>query len=99
MFSSAMSTESTMEKCTQKKKFKGFPMFFTSKFFKTALIGDLKQWWSRHYRQRSCYHRRYRRSRSGEKRKRVEAKGRMLVIGRKKMSYMLRAGALPCVRR
>jgi hypothetical protein len=69
-----------------KKKFKGFPLFFTSKIFKTALIGDLKQWWCRHYRRRRFYRRPHRRGRSGEKRKRIDAKGKMLVTGRKKMS-------------
>jgi hypothetical protein len=32
----------------KEKKFKGFPMFFTIKVFKKALLGDMKQWWSRH---------------------------------------------------
>jgi hypothetical protein len=39
-----------------KKKFKGFPLFFTFKNFQTAFTGKLKQWASR--RRRHC--RRYR---------------------------------------
>jgi hypothetical protein len=31
-----------------KKKFKGFPLFLHLKNFKTALMGDIRQWWSRH---------------------------------------------------
>jgi hypothetical protein len=30
------------------KKFKGFPMFLYLKIFKTALMGDIRQWWCRH---------------------------------------------------
>jgi hypothetical protein len=49
MFGSAMDTESTTEsECIEKKNSEGFPMFFTLKFFKTAFMGDLKQWSSRH---------------------------------------------------
>jgi hypothetical protein len=36
------------DECRGKKKFKGFPMFFTFGNFKTAFLGDMKQWWSRH---------------------------------------------------
>jgi hypothetical protein len=39
-----MSREPTLDKkSTLKKKFKGFPMFFTFENFKTALMGDIKQ--------------------------------------------------------
>jgi hypothetical protein len=38
-----------------KKKFKGFPMFSRLKIFKTALMGDIKQWPSHHSnRRRRC---------------------------------------------
>jgi hypothetical protein len=47
---------------TKKKNFKGFPMFFTLENFKTALMGDIKQWSSRHCRRRYRRHRRHRRS-------------------------------------
>jgi fatty-acid desaturase len=47
-----------------KKKFKGFPLFFILKNFKTAFQGDIKQWASRHRRHCHRYRRRYRRSRS-----------------------------------
>jgi hypothetical protein len=46
------------------KKFKGFPLFFISKIFETALSCDIKQWASRHRRHRLRYRRRHRRSRS-----------------------------------
>jgi hypothetical protein len=42
----------------EKKNFKGFPLFFIFKIFKTALSCDIKQWASRH---------RYRRRRSRSK--------------------------------
>jgi hypothetical protein len=48
----------------KKKKFKGFPLFFIFKIYKTALSCDIKQWASRHRRHRLCYCRRHRRSRS-----------------------------------
>jgi hypothetical protein len=44
-----MARESTMDKISaEEKKFKGFPMFLTFKFFKKGLLADMKQWWSRH---------------------------------------------------
>jgi hypothetical protein len=50
-----------MEKeSTLKKKLQGFPHVFHFENFKTAFMGDIKQWLSRHYRHR---HRRYRRHR------------------------------------
>jgi hypothetical protein len=52
----------------KKKNCKGFPMFFTMKNFQTALMGDLKLWWSRHH------HRRHRRC----------CRGRSNVEGKKK---------------
>jgi hypothetical protein len=49
-----MAMESTMDEVsTRKKKFKGFPLFFIFKIFKTALFCDIKQWASRHRRSRS----------------------------------------------
>ncbi|SAM04576.1 hypothetical protein [Absidia glauca] len=60
-----MAMESTMDEVSaRKKKFKGFPLFFMSKNFKTALSCDIKQWASRHRRHRLRYRRRRRRSRS-----------------------------------
>jgi hypothetical protein len=47
----------------EKKKFKGFPLFFIFKFLKTAFLGDIKQWTSRHHRHRHRHRRRHRRSR------------------------------------
>jgi hypothetical protein len=50
----------------EKKNFKGFPLFFMFKNFKTAFPGDIKQWASRQRRQRrhrlhyGCRHRRSR---------------------------------------
>jgi hypothetical protein len=45
----------------KEKKLKGFPLFFTFKSFQTTLLGDIKQWASRHCR---CDRRRRRHSRS-----------------------------------
>jgi hypothetical protein len=39
-------------------------MFLHSKFFKTALKSDKRQWWSRHYRRHHRYRHRYSRSES-----------------------------------
>jgi hypothetical protein len=48
-FIGTMTGESTIDKMsTEEKKFKGFPLFFTSENFKRAFLGDMKQWWSRH---------------------------------------------------
>jgi hypothetical protein len=55
-------------------------MFFTFKNFKSAFLGDMKQWWSRHQHRRRPYCRRHRRSRSSGKRKRNDAKGKKLVM-------------------
>jgi hypothetical protein len=55
----------------EKKKFKGFPLFFIFKIFKTALFCDIKQWASRHRRHRLRYRRRHRRSRSKAENKNV----------------------------
>jgi hypothetical protein len=66
-----------------KKKFKGFPMFLHSKIFKTALMGDMKLWSSRHRRHRRHRYRRYRRSRSIVEKKRSNAKGKMLGTAKK----------------
>jgi hypothetical protein len=64
--------ESTMDEVsTRKKKFKGFPLFFILKFFKTALFCDIKQWASRHRCHRHRYRRRHRRSRSKVENKNV----------------------------
>jgi hypothetical protein len=44
-----MAKESTMVKMSApKKNFKGFPMFFTFENFKSAFLGVMRQWWSRH---------------------------------------------------
>jgi hypothetical protein len=53
----------------QKKKIKGFPMFFTIEIFKRAFLGDMKHWSSRHHRRRHRYGRRHRRSDSKFERK------------------------------
>jgi hypothetical protein len=45
----------------EKKKFKGFPLLFIFKNFKTAFLGDIKQWASRHRRHCLRYRRRHRR--------------------------------------
>jgi hypothetical protein len=47
-FIGTMARESTMDKMrAPKKKFKGFPMFFTFENFKSAFLGDMKHCWSR----------------------------------------------------
>jgi hypothetical protein len=51
-------------------------MFFTIKNFKTAFLGDMKQWWSRHNRRRRRYRRRHCRSESKAERKIKDAKGK-----------------------
>jgi hypothetical protein len=59
-----MAMESTMDEVSaRKKKFKGFPLFFIFKIFKTALSCDIKQWASHHRRHHLRYRRRHRRSR------------------------------------
>jgi hypothetical protein len=43
-FIGTMARESTMDEVSaRKKKFKGFPMFFTFENFKRAFLGDMKQ--------------------------------------------------------
>jgi hypothetical protein len=59
------------EVSARKKKFKGFPLFFIFKIFKTALFCDIKQWAGRHRRHRFRYRRRHRRSRSKVENKNV----------------------------
>jgi hypothetical protein len=60
-----MAMESTMDEVSaRKKKFKGFPLFFIFEIFKTAFLGDTRQWASHHRRHRHRYGRRYCRSRS-----------------------------------
>ncbi|SAM04055.1 hypothetical protein [Absidia glauca] len=60
-----MVSGSTMDNMSAiKKKFKGFPMFFTFENFKRAFLDDMKQWCSRHWHRRRRYRRRHRRSRS-----------------------------------
>jgi hypothetical protein len=54
-------------------------MFFTFENFKSAFLGDMRQWWSRHWHRRRPYRRRHRCSRSSVKRKRNDAKGKKLV--------------------
>jgi hypothetical protein len=71
-----------------KKKFKGFPMFFTFENFKKSLLGDMKQWWSRLSHDRRLYCRRHRRSRSSVKRKRNDAKGKKLVMVSKRWTWL-----------
>jgi hypothetical protein len=40
-----MARQSTMDRISaEKKKFKGFPMFFTFENFKRVFLDDLKQW-------------------------------------------------------
>jgi hypothetical protein len=55
----------------EKKNFKGFPLFFISEIFKTAFLGDIKQWANRHRRHHLRYRRRHRRSRSKVENKNV----------------------------
>jgi hypothetical protein len=55
----------------EKKKFKGFSLFFIFINFKTAFLGDIKQWASRHRRHRLHYRRRHCRSRSKVENKNV----------------------------
>jgi hypothetical protein len=70
-----MARESTMKVSASKKKLRGFPHVFTFENFKTALICDLKQWWSRQYRRRYLYRRRHRRSESKVEKKIKDVKG------------------------
>jgi hypothetical protein len=81
--------------CASEKKIQGFPHVFTLKNFKTALLGDMKLWSSRrhrHRRRRYRRHRRHRRSRSISKRKMIDAKGKRLVMVRKKKEQDVRKG-------
>jgi hypothetical protein len=55
----------------EKKKFKGFPLFFIFIIFETALSCDIKQWASRHRLHRLLYRHRHRRSRSKVENKNV----------------------------
>jgi hypothetical protein len=67
-----MAMESTMDEVSaRKKKFKGFPLFFIFKIFKTAFLGDIKRWASRHRHRRLRFGRRHRRSRSKDENKNV----------------------------
>jgi hypothetical protein len=60
---SAMAMESIMDEVSaRKKKSKRFPLFFILKNFKTAFLGDIRQWASRYRRHRLLYRRRHRRS-------------------------------------
>jgi hypothetical protein len=52
-----------------KKNSRVSPCFLLLKIFKTALMGDIKQWWSRHWHRRHRYRRRHRRSASKVERK------------------------------
>jgi hypothetical protein len=80
-FIGTMARESTMDKMNaEEKKFKGFPMFLHLKILKRAFLGDMKQWWSRHWHRRRLYRRRHRCGRSRVKRKRNDAKGKTLVM-------------------
>jgi hypothetical protein len=70
-----MAMESTMDEVSaRKKKFKGFPLFFISKNFKTALSGDIKQWASRHRRLRLRLRLRLRRRRRRSRSKKSKTK-------------------------
>jgi hypothetical protein len=69
-------------------------MFLHLKFFKTALICDLKQRWSRQYRCRHRYRRHHRRSGS-----KVERKMVIVSHGKQEVNRILRSGVLPFVRR
>jgi hypothetical protein len=66
--------------CTKKKIFKGFPMFFTLKNLKTALMGDIKLWSSRQYRRRRRYRRRHHRGRSNVDKKDEWCQMQLLVM-------------------
>jgi hypothetical protein len=50
-------------------------MFFTLINFKRAILGDMKQWLSRHHRRLHRYRRRHRRSDSKVERKMKNVKG------------------------
>jgi hypothetical protein len=54
-----------------KINFKGFPLFFIFKNFKTALFCDIKQWGSCRRRHHLRYRRRHRRSRSKSRKQNV----------------------------
>jgi hypothetical protein len=54
-----MAKESISWQGSEKKKFKGFLTFLRYKTFKTALMGDIKLWSSRHQRRRHRYRRRH----------------------------------------
>jgi hypothetical protein len=60
-----------MSSVPEKKKFKGFPLFFIFKNFKTALFCDIKQRPSHHRRHRLRYCRGHRPSRSKVENKNV----------------------------
>jgi hypothetical protein len=48
-FIGAMASESIMDKMSaEEKKIQGFPHVFTIENFEKSLLGDMKQWWSRH---------------------------------------------------
>jgi hypothetical protein len=71
-------------------------MFFTLENFKTALMDDIKQCWSRHHFFRRRYRHRHCRSESevGKKMKDVKSNS----WSWQEMSRMLRRGVLPFVR-
>jgi hypothetical protein len=93
-FRSAMAGQSTIEKRVHpKKKLRGVPHVCTFENFKTALLGDIKQWSSRHHRYRHRYRRRHRRSGSI-----IEKTLNTVSQDEQEMNSMLRKGALPFVR-
>jgi hypothetical protein len=70
-----------------KKKLRGFPHVFTLENLKTAFMGDLKLWWSRH-----------RRSESKVERKMKDAKANVS-HDKTKTTKTVRRRELPCVYR
>jgi hypothetical protein len=81
-----------------RKKIQGFPHVFTFENFKTALMGDIKLWSSRHYRRRYRRYRRHRRSRSKVETKEERCKRQNVSHGMKMMDKKRRRGDLPFVR-
>jgi hypothetical protein len=61
----------TNEVSARKKKFKGFPLFLIIKIFKTAFLGDIKQWANRYRRPRPRYRRHPRRNQSKSRKQNV----------------------------
>jgi hypothetical protein len=72
-----MAKESTMGRRVHQKKKNSrvSPCFYIIKILKTAFMGDVRQWPSRHRHRRHRYRRRYRRSGSKVERMMKDVKG------------------------